>query len=259
MLNIIDNELTSLKPKLRQWQSAFCQTSSAWITPTVSNNGMTWAWLISKPGQKPFSTSKFTDSCRSNLLSVCIHRTGWVNKDSCIRFEGAHMPASVRAHPCGGRVIVYVCHRLNKGGKCVCVWHWLYPWIAVATFGDNVNVASFLSICVQKHTRVAQKHTRTTIVIHSTVRFNVSHPASTVGSCPNKGALHSSLCCSHPSLTPRFFLPSQTFQNPVRERRHRYRLWPNQDILTTNRQSASLMGNAQKSRIWNTCVKLRMH
>lgn len=129
----------------------------------------------------------------------------------------------------------------------------------MAPFGDNVNVASLRSFCVQKHTRVTQKHIRTTIVIHSTVRFNVSHPVSTVGSCPNKGALHSSLCCSHPSLTPRFFLPSQTLQNPVRERRRRYRLWPNQDILTTNRQSASLMDNAQKLRIWNTCVKLRMH
>lgn len=112
-----DNKWTSLQPELRQWQSPFPQTSSAgtlvreewgiWgrlLQQCLSNNGMTWAWLISKPGQKPFSTSKFTDSCRSNLLSICTHRTDWVNKDSCIKFECAHTHTgvSVGTHLCEG-------------------------------------------------------------------------------------------------------------------------------------------------------------
>ncbi len=114
-----DNKWTSLQPEYRQWQSPLAQTSSAgtpvreewgiWgglLQQCLSNNGMTWAWLISKPGQKPFSTSKFTDSCRSNLLSICAHGTGWVNKDSCIKFEcththtHTHTPAWVWAHIC---------------------------------------------------------------------------------------------------------------------------------------------------------------
>lgn len=138
-----DNKWTSLQPRLRQWQSPFSQTSSAgtlvreewgiWgrlLQQCLSNNGMTWAWLISKPGQKPFSTSKFTDSCRSNLLSIRTHRTGWVNKDSCIKFEFAH----THRRECGhasvwGRAIVYVGQRLNKGGKCV----WLALVISLNT------------------------------------------------------------------------------------------------------------------------------
>lgn len=54
-------------------------------------------------------------------------------------------------------------------------------------------------------------HARTTIVIHSTVRFDVSHPVSTVGSCPNKGDLHSSLCTSHASL-----IQADTNSDPIR-------------------------------------------
>lgn len=135
----------------------------------LSNNGMTWAWLVSKPGQKPFSTSKFTDSWRSNLLPVCAHRTGRVNKDSCIRFECAHMPAWVCAHTSvWGRVIVYVGQRLNKGGKCVCL-------TLVISLNTQTEVRQVLvklmqpcflpfvgrkkHICGQKHTRAAQEHT----------------------------------------------------------------------------------------------------
>lgn len=38
---------------------------------------------------------------------------------------------------------------------------------------------------------MSHTHKNTAIVIHSTVRFSMSYPASAVGSFPNKGALHS--------------------------------------------------------------------
>lgn len=56
-----------------------------------------------------------------------------------------------------------------------------------------------------------QKHTRTTIVIHSTVRLSMSYPVSAGGSCPNKGALHSFIVLpsfSYVSHTSSFFFPS---------------------------------------------------
>lgn len=73
---------------------------------------MTQVWLISKARQKPFSTSKFTDSHRSNLLCVSIRGTVWVNKGSCMELECALL--SVWAHLCEGQ-------RLNKDGTRVCV------------------------------------------------------------------------------------------------------------------------------------------
>lgn len=97
---------------------------------------------------------------------------------------------------------MYVGQRLNKGGKC----ERLTPLLSLNTqtelwlllvksvppdFFPHLLGKKNTDTCGQKHTQAAQKHARIAIVIHSTVRFSMSYPVSAVGSCPNKGALHS--------------------------------------------------------------------
>lgn len=80
------------------------------------------------------------------------------------------------------------------------------PCFLPLAWGKNVSL--------DRNTHKLHKNTRTTIVIHSTVRFSVSYPVSAVGSCPNKGALHFFIVLlssdSHKNI---FFFPSQTLQS----------------------------------------------
>lgn len=86
----------------------------------LSNNEMTGVWLFSNPEQKLFCTSNFTESCRSNLLSIQIYKTLGANKDSSQKPERTLTPAQVCVHICvRASVWVYVGQRLNKGGKWV--------------------------------------------------------------------------------------------------------------------------------------------
>lgn len=103
---------------------------------------------------------------------------------------------------------------------------------ATARSGE-VDAASCLSICVGKnHTHLwTQTHIHApAIVIHSTVRFSMSYPVSAVGSCPNKGALHSfTVLLSFVSHTNIFSSQSNT-SILERESGRRYFLWPNQGV-----------------------------
>lgn len=117
---------------------------------------------------------------------------------------------------------------------------------AMASFGE-VDAASFLSIYMGGKTHTCgQKHTRTAIVIHSTVRFSVSYPVSAVGSCPNKGALHSFIVLlSFVSHTNFFFFPVKHF-NPGKRQWAPLLSLTRSGHPTANRQSASLVDNALK-------------
>lgn len=144
----------------------------------------------------------------------------------------------MRINPCKGEWL-HLWVRLNKSSMRVCV-------TLVISLKSCDNFWWFFPPCVYRNTWVAQKHTCTTIVIHSTVRFSVSHPVPTVGSCPNKGALHSFIVLFSSISHTNIHSPQWNTSNLVREHRHCYCLWPNRNILSTNWQSASSVDNAHK-------------
>lgn len=148
---------------------------------------------------------------------------------------------------------MYVGQRLNKGGKCVRgadVGYILeYSNRAVAGFGECCLISFHLwgkHTFVDRNIDELHKNTHTAIVTHSTVRFSVSYPVSAVGSCPNKGALHSFIVLlSSISHTNVFFFPAEHFNPGKREWAPLLSLTQS-GRPTTNQQSASLVDNAHK-------------